>query len=115
MLSEYVKTTAGRWFDRYYQSPQEMAPALPSSLPEWEADPPHSTPRPASTLMRGEQVLVDGVWREVARPECLRTSQGPSQILLHLVGGGILGSRFDYTYVSRDVDEQVAARIGGAA
>jgi hypothetical protein len=97
-LSETVRTLAGRW-----------TPAPGPRLPVVADEPPYSTPRAACVLMRGEQVLIDGRWRAVDRAECVRSSQGPAQTLLFLADGGILGSRFDYVYVSRDAAEQVLA------
>ena len=89
---------------------------IPSPRLPWDdTDPPHSTRRAACTLMRGEMVRVDGRWRTIDRTQRLHESQGPSQTLLFLTDGGILGSRFDFAYVSRDEDEQVAARLGGAS
>lgn len=103
-LAEYIRRNASRWQPRV-GAVLEAAELAVLSLP----DPPHSTPRAACTLMRGESVRVDGAWRVIDRSECLRTSQGPAQTLLHLADGSILDSRFDYSYVSRDVDEQAAA------
>lgn len=75
---------------------------------------PYSTYRPACTLQSGEQVLTDGVWRTIDRAVCVRSGMGPSQVLLYLTDGGILGSAFDFPYVSRDADEQEAAGLAEA-
>lgn len=109
-IAEALKLHAGRWLDR------NLPPVgtVPSALPVWDVEPPYSTPRAACVLQSREHVYVDGTWREIARAECLRQSQGPAQTLLFLTDGGILGSRFDYPYPSRDEDEQVAARMAGA-
>lgn len=113
-LSEYARSLAGRWAPRYDEA-EPTEPVAAAARIGAGAVPPHSTPRPACTLMRGEWVLVDGCWREVAEVSRLRAPGAPAQTLLRLTDGGILGSRFDYTYVSRDADEQAAAGNGGAA
>lgn len=110
---ERLKPPVGRWLDRNLP-PVEPVPSSSSPLPVWDVEPPHSTPRAACTLQSREQVWTAGRWREIARFECVRTSQGPAQTLLFLTDGGILGSRFDYSYPSRDEDEQVTARMAGA-
>lgn len=73
-------------------------------------EPPHSTPRAACTLMPRDQVWVASRWLTVEATRCLRTPGEPSQTIVHTTSGAVLGSRFDYVYVSRDEDEQAAAR-----
>jgi hypothetical protein len=111
ILSDSLKAAAGRWLDRSLP-PVAVIPS--PRLPWDEADPPHSTRRAACLLQRGETVRVDGRWREVARQQRLSAAPGPSQTLLFLTDGAILGSRFDFEYLSRDEAEQVAARLDGA-
>jgi hypothetical protein len=115
ILSEYVKRNAGRWLDR--KLPPVAAPVSRPTIPVFEldgAEPDHATLRAACTLMRGEQVLVDGRWLTIDRAECLRGWRSPSQTLLH-VGGAVLGAQFDYSYWSRDADEQELAAKESAA
>ena len=107
-LSEYAKAFAGRWGTK-----QAAAPViLPSPIPV-HGEPPYSTPRAACVLQSGEQVLRDGAWRTIGRLVCVAGS--PSQSLLFMTDGSVCGSRFDYVYPSRDVDEQRLAAKDGAA
>lgn len=101
-MSAAAVTTTERW------SPTPPV-QLVTDQPAHDDAVPHSTQRPACTLMSGEQVLVDGVWRTIDRPVCIRTQMGPAQILLYLTDGSIVGSRFDFPFVSRDADEQALA------
>lgn len=102
-MSTYAGRFAGRWKPR---TPTTILTPVPDG-------PRHSTPRPACTLMSGEHILVDGYWRQIADASRLHTPGEPSQTLLRLAGGEILGSALDHMYVSRDADEWLAA--GGDA
>lgn len=112
ILTEALKVHAGRWLDR--NLPPVVVPSLSSSLPAWDDVPPYSTPRAACVLQSREQVLVDGAWRTIDHAEPVQDGYGPTRTLLFLTDGGILGSRFDFSYPSRDEDEQVTARKAGA-
>jgi hypothetical protein len=101
-MSAAAVTVPGRWSP----TPDVKLLTLP---PDPAFAPAYSTPRAACTLMSGEQVLVAGVWRTIDRPVCIRTAVGPAQTLLYLTDGGILGTRFDFPFVSRDADEQAQA------
>lgn len=115
-LSEYVKTQAGRWLDRKLPPVEPVSPPLVQVFELDGDDPAHATLRAACTLMRGEQVLVDGRWLTIDRADCQRSQFGaPTQTLLFLTGAPILGSRFDYFYWSRDAEEQELAAKDGAA
>jgi hypothetical protein len=101
-MSAAAVTVPGRW------SPTPVV-QLVTDRPAWDATVPYSTQREACILMSGEQVLVDDRWRTIDRPVCIRSQMGPAQTLLYLTDGGIVGSRFDFPFVSRDADEQALA------
>jgi hypothetical protein len=104
-VSAAAVAAPGRW------SPTPHVQAV-TDRPDPGDAPAHSTPRAACTLMSGEQVLVDGMWRTIDRAMCIRTQMGPAQSLLYLTDGSIVGSRFDFPFVSRDADEQALAAAG---
>lgn len=109
---DYVKSMAGRWMDRPRAVPATPVDAYGIDWTQAPADydeQPHSTPRPAVTLCDREQVWTAGRWRVIERVVIQRHPTDPAQVLLYLVGGGILGSRFDAVYVSRDEDEIATA------
>lgn len=113
-FSVHAKTLAGRWMDRHLPMAIDLSaldePAAPR--PRYDEDPqPFSTPRAACTLQVREQVWVTDVWRTIERVEYLKSPGAAAQTLLHLSDGSILGSRFDFEYVSRDEDEQAAAEV----
>lgn len=111
ILTEHLKVIAGRWFDSHFPPPAELPVPLPQPIPvhAYDAEQPHCTLRPAVTLCRGEHVWVTSRWREIERIVIQRPKDRPPLVLLYLAIGGIVSSRFDYVYVSRDLDEIDAA------
>ena len=116
ILTEHLKRIAGRWFDAHFLPPAELPVPLPQPIPvhAYDDEQPHSTPRPAVTLCRGEHVWVTSRWREIDRIVIQRPKNAPALVLLYLAIGGIVSSRFDYVYHSRDLDEiAMAAKEAG--
>ena len=107
ILTEHLKAIAGRWFDSRFPPIAEQAVTLPLPIPvhAYDDEQPHSTLRPAVTLCRGEHVWVTSRWREIDRIVIQRPKNAPPLVLLYLAVGGIVSSRFDYIYHSRDLDE----------
>ena len=111
ILTEHLKAIAGRWMDRNFLPPAELPVPLPQPIPvhAYDDEQPHSTPRPAVTLCHGEHVWVTSRWREIDRIVIQRPKDRPPLVLLYLAIGGIVSSRFDYVYLSRDLDEIATA------
>ena len=107
ILTDHLKAIAGRWFDAHFPPLADLPVPLPMPIPVhvYDDEQPHSTPRAAIILQEREHVWVTSRWREIERIVIQRPKKAPTQVLLYLAIGGIVSSRFDYVYLSRDLDE----------
>jgi hypothetical protein len=112
---EYARTLARRW-----SSPRRegagwdatRVPQTPSPRPATGSGE-QGTPRPARTLMAGDDVLVADRWVEIVRAEPVR-EDGAAFMLLTLADGSLLTAGYQSLVCSRDAEEQALAAKEGA-